>query len=202
PKSALVFSAHNYNIGCPQVNLWQRRGEACGDFLDGAACVGCSDLPDRRRRKLLVNRLKTPVKNLGERYSFASRIAYRLDPGVKSFFRGEDLSTPECEMTQLRPVDRETISRASYYRAYRKAGIDLVNTVFDRTIGVSRRTSEILLRFGANPNKVVTSYIGTKHADNFGKYARKIPSPSDLHIAFFGYMREEKGFFYFLENLE
>ena len=45
--SRIVFSTHNYNLVCPQVNLWFREHKVCEDYREGRACVNCLLSDDR-----------------------------------------------------------------------------------------------------------------------------------------------------------
>lgn len=203
-NSALIFSAHNYNIGCAQVNLWQNTSISCKDFHEGAACINCSGLSDKRKIKLLINRLKTPIKELGERHPALVDVAYSLDQSVRKLIAGRT-THPRSNTDSASPppaMSRNSLAKASIYRAYRLAGTNLINDVFDRTIAVSKRTADILISFGAKRSQVTTCYIGTKHSDRIHSVARKVATPDNLHIGYLGYMREEKGFFLLLNSLD
>lgn len=203
-NSALIFSAHNYSIGCPQVNLWQNASASCKDFRGGSACINCSDLADSRNLKLLINRLKTPIKELGERHPALINAAYSLDHRARSLIAGRTkLPQVSTDPANASPVpSRNSLEKASIYRAYRLAGTDLINSVFDKTIAVSKRTSDILISFGAREAQITTCYIGTKHSDRIHSVHRKVATPGNLHIGYLGYMRKEKGFFLFLDSLK
>jgi glycosyltransferase involved in cell wall biosynthesis len=203
-KSAFIFSAHNYNIGCPQVNLWQNSNTACRDFRGGAACINCSDLPDGRKKKLLVNRLKTPIKDLGQQHSALVNAAYLLDRYTKRLFIGrKGFSANEVSLGDRTSIEDNHVSAESavLYNSYRNAGADLINHIFDQTIAVSKRTADILVTFGAEPSRVQTLYIGTRHAERMHTVHRKVATPDNLHIGYLGYMRRDKGFFFFLDSL-
>jgi glycosyltransferase involved in cell wall biosynthesis len=54
-------------------------------------------------------------------------------------------------------------------------------------------------------DRMRTSYIGTKHADLFDTTRPRGPLPGGdgmLHLAYLGYMRRDKGFFFLLDALE
>lgn len=79
PKSAMLFSAHNYNIVCPQVNLWKNDNISCSDFDDGIACLTCTPKNLSRSRKIIINALKTPIKYLDKSKGPLSKILYQTE---------------------------------------------------------------------------------------------------------------------------
>lgn len=87
------------------------------------------------------------------------------------------------------------------YELFTKKVIDTINQYVDCVLAVSNRVKEILVRAGVDEKKVFTSYIGTRVAD---KQKGKSNSCVDkiFHIIYMGYMREEKGFYFFADALE
>ena len=83
--------------------------------------------------------------------------------------------------------------------------VELINTHCDKVLCVSNRVGEVAARYGIAPQLITTSYIGTRHAE---KFAETMPRPAitradgTLTLAYLGYMRRDKGFFFLLEALE
>ena len=90
---------------------------------------------------------------------------------------------------------------ASVYESFFIKTIDAINQYCDKLLAVSERVKMILLSFGVKSDIVDVSYIGTKVA---GKQlgACRTHDYSYFHIAYMGYMREEKGFYFFIDALE
>lgn len=208
PEAAIIYSAHNYNIGCPQVNLWKHDIRACEDYAEGFACIECCTISDGRSRKILINRMKTPVKKLAKTFPrFATRMLSVDLLAKKASERYVTSKTfqptlPESAASNTGMQANIPTSKAKLYREIRTTGAMLVNSVFDRTIAVSRRTADILLGFGAEPERVNTLYIGTKHADRMDATTRKVAASNNVHIGYLGYMRRDKGFYFFLESIK
>lgn len=203
--STILYSAHNYNIGCSQVNLWRNNAAACKDYHDGVECVNCLDSIDKRNVKLLVGKIKTPIKNLSDHHPLLAAYIYSMDHYTRNILTVYS-SNPSASHSRATPgplnSNNQIRERSALYRAFRVAGNQLMNEVFDCTFAVSKRTASILIGFGAQEARIKTCYIGTKHADRMHKIHRKIATAEDLHIGYFGYMKREKGFYYFLDNLE
>ena len=86
------------------------------------------------------------------------------------------------------------------YVRYREQNIELLNKYADSILAVSERVRKIMIQHGTNPNKVVTSYIGTKFAEKELKYSiaqNRIP----FTIAYLGYERIDKGYYFFIDAL-
>jgi glycosyltransferase involved in cell wall biosynthesis len=92
-------------------------------------------------------------------------------------------------------------AKASPYMAYRAANLRLVDEVFDQVLAVSERTRQVLIDHGLPASKVGVSYIGTSHHAAFAQARPRLRAGDDLHLAFLGYMRADKGFYFLLESL-
>src|SRR6185312_15187940 len=113
------------------------------------------------------------------------------------------LGSQDSAATEPRPIvvsrnTRARIEKARAYVEFRSDNIFLINEVFDKTIAVSQRTMDILVSYGACPDSLTISYIGTKHYEKFASSVKKSPTPDNIHIGYLGYMTRQKGFFFFL----
>ena len=201
PDTKFILSLHNYYPICPQVNLWHREVHACTDFDEGRACVDC-----------LIYRPDTRLVRL------ANGLAYRLKcagirPGTRAFdvlFRqslrvGGRAARLAGNFRRRRPVSEPAASRAKGFAVRRPAMIDAINSGCDAVLCVSDRVRDIAARYGINPEILQTSYIGTAHADYYAATApadQLLADDGTLRVAYLGYMRADKGFFFLLDALE
>ena len=197
PEARMILSAHNYNLVCPQVNLWFREQQPCRDYREGRACVNCLVTPDLSRFQRNIRRMDRLLAFTGlDRGSpllrplkWAVRAPFRL----RRWLRRD--RTPGEPMVVIDPA------RAAAYREYRETGNRLAAEVFDRVLAVSKRTREVLVARGTPAGKVAVCYIGTAHAERF-RTARKVTEIGEtLHLAFLGYMRADKGFYFLMQAL-
>lgn len=105
----------------------------------------------------------------------------------------------------LKALDRFSIKRVdvSLYEHYQKDTIAAINNNCDAVLAVSNRVKELLLNAGVKNDIIHTSYIGTAVAEQ----SLRRPCVNDVFsspfvIAYMGYMREDKGFYFFLDMLE
>jgi len=204
PETRVILTLHNYYPVCPQVNLWHRERAACVDFDGGRKCVTC--LPHKHDERLV---------------RLADALAYRLKcagirPGTRAFdlaFRqsmrvGGRLARAGAWLrAQLRnrTARRDRPPPTADFAARRAEMVDRINTGCDLVLGVSDRVCEIAERYGVDPLLLHSSYIGSSHAARFAETAPapSLPRPDGtLGIAYLGYMRRDKGFFFLLDALE
>jgi glycosyltransferase involved in cell wall biosynthesis len=203
----VIFSLHNYFAFCPQVNLWFQEKANCVDYCSGRKCVHClPELPNTAaaRREYMI---QTSLKRLGvqngtwlvDRYI---RPAYRLAKGVGRRLKrvagvvGRHKTAAAAQ--ELRLLDK---AQAEHYVWRRATFVQALNEHVDRVHAVSDRVAELAVRFGVNPDKVETAYIGTRFA-KVQASARDVRTDGKLAIGFLGYMRRDKGFYFLLAALE
>jgi glycosyltransferase involved in cell wall biosynthesis len=103
------------------------------------------------------------------------------------------------------PVAAPLTNAGAAFAARRAAMVSLINTHADAVLCVSDRVRQIAAHHGLSPEKLHTSYIGTTEAT---KWQTTQPKPrilrpdSTLRLAYLGYMRRDKGFFFLLDALE
>lgn len=203
PSSRILFTAHNYNIVCPQVNLWYRNQDVCVSFEDGLACTRCQDGEDRRDRKILVNALKSPIKASNDASSFKRFVYKHLDGLASELTNRIPFRRREDSLDQPIPLPAPSLAaKAPEFRRYREANANLCASVFDRVIAVSARTREVLIQRGLPPERIDILYIGTQHEDVYRESFKKLPSAGRVHLGYIGYARHDKGFFFLLDCLE
>jgi glycosyltransferase involved in cell wall biosynthesis len=229
PPAKILFSVHNYFAFCPQVNLWFQDRQACRDFDEGRKCVNCLTKQLRPSRYLRYYRFEYILRKLGIQPlskvdCFLNRLCFVF---LRSTFHwalkaygGDGLESkplpvaiisrhPTAPSKILEPAD------AARFASRRRLFVTALNTYTDYILAVSRRVAELAVDFGIDPAKVRTLHIGTPFADPRSPFRRDLEGsmnsthprlaakPCDsLHIAFLGYMRRDKGFYFFVEALQ
>lgn len=209
PDARMIVSAHNYSLVCPQVNLWFRETSSCVDYKEGFACVNCIGGHGAHPQELNLRRMETILSYLGiQRHSRTSRViefTARLPFRLRRLIRRQAARLPtQAALGPVDQINQRTIvspELARSYRAYRETNIELCRDVFDHVIAVSSRTREVLVANGLSRENISVSYIGTAHHQRFTKAQRKLTFDQRLHIAYLGYMRRDKGFFFFMDCL-
>lgn len=211
PATRLVLSLHNYYPFCPQVNLWHQERESCVDFESGRKCETCLlhavvpaqvrlanafayELKKRgiRAGTILFNLAIQPARAVAKRLIRIGRIA-------KQFLRTAAPLSLEPPTARLAP------SVPNLFQTRRTEMIAQINRNCDLVLGVSDRVCEIAAGFGIRPELLQTSYIGTAEAGKFDQTLAKatiVRGDGTLTLAYLGYMRRDKGFYFLLEALE
>ncbi|HEY7327910.1 MAG TPA: glycosyltransferase [Gemmataceae bacterium] len=229
PPAKILFSVHNYFAFCPQVNLWFQDRAACRDFHDGRKCVNCltKSLSPRRYQRFyrfdyVLRMLGIPPLSAADR--FLNRFFFLF---LRSCFHSMLKAYGGADL-QSRPVPVAIISRrptppakilqpeeAARFASRRRLFVTALNTYADHVLAVSHRVAELAVGFGIDPAKVKTLYIGTRFADpnsplrrdsKSGDASARLRHPAkrcdSLHIAYLGYMRPDKGFYFLLDALK
>lgn len=217
PNTKFVVSLHNYYPFCPQVNLWHREAKACENFDEGRKCTYC--LPGQANPKAVryANALAANLKKYGVQpgtpvfdgvFFPLMRSGYRAAKLLNRFFRER---RPQGQIKNAQGAENASVleplsalpSEGLHFR--RREMIRLINTHCDAVLGVSRRVTRIASDFGVKDALLRTMYIGTRHADRFRKTEPNFELPradGTLCMAFLGYARRDKGFYFLLEALE
>ncbi len=217
PETRVIFAMHNYFPVCPQVNLWYQETENCTDYDGGRKCERC--LPHRHDARMveLANGVAFTLKKKGVRpgtrsfdrgfgpaMRFASR-AVRFYNRCMGKNGGRPAAAQEQKTLRHSALLQRLEGRHVKFARRRAAMVEIINTYCDHVLCVSDRVGVVARKFGIAPGLVRTSYIGTKHAE---KYAQTQASLSlakpdgTLTLAYLGYMRRDKGFFFLLDTLE
>ena len=213
PETRLVLSLHNYYPFCPQVNFWHQERETCSDFDQGRACVTCLPRVNDPRHMRLSGGLAYALKGLGLRpgtwafdgaYRWSMRLGGRGARGLRRLKQARPRlkpgrKAPPGRLQKIAPVD----GRA--FAARRAAMVDLINTRCAAVLCVSDAVRRLALAHGVRAQIAHTSYIGTAEAAAFERTApRAFPLQDDgtLTLAYLGYMRRDKGFYFLLKALE
>lgn len=186
PNTKLIVSIHNYQPICPLVQYFQNHNERiCNDFKNGKECLKCPVvLPDKKEYYRRSKNYYYDILNNSLRFL---RLPARLY--CKLFkHRGKEYIGSSASMLPEK------------YAEYRSHNIEYLNKYADCVLAVSERVRKIMIDNGCNPELVQTSYIGTKFAKNELKHSiAKCTDP--FTIAYLGYERIDKGFFFFVDTL-
>lgn len=208
PEMKVVLTLHNYYPVCPQVNLWHQERETCRDFDAGRACIDCLEQRPNgqliRQADAVAFRLKTAGIRPGTMvfdglFWPGIRIAARLARG------GARLARLVRPRSGGAPGAAARSAEAARFARRRETFVRLINRHCHRVLCVSDAVGAVAAGYGLRTDLLQTSYIGTAHAD---KFAATEPRPALLNddgtltLAFLGYMRRDKGFFFLLDALE
>ena len=189
PDTKFILTLHNYYIFCPQVNLWQNDNCSCDNYNDGENCVSCiKHLPNTRLVKYSYI-LSSYLRNFGlEEYS------EKITKNLKQLY---------SKFRENKAVSEENHINVDFkdYRKFRETNIKYLNQYFDTIICVSKRVRNIAIGFGILAEKCKVIYIGTTFADNQAFRCRYPIKDNVLRILYMGYMRKDKGFYFFVDAL-
>lgn len=91
---------------------------------------------------------------------------------------------------------------ATLYRLFFERNRQMINENIDILLSVSERVRDIFIQKGYNSNKITTSYIGTKVADNQLMRNTSDVQNSPFNIIYMGYMLNFKGYYFFIDALK
>ena len=202
PKTLVVFSHHNYFPVCPQVNLWSHEKKHCVDFDRGRACVDCLVWKPQKVDIFAAQQMSTLLKANG--VSATSTLFARAYAETATLHLLADLSRQRDQAflredrMPTKPDEENSFARR------RRLAVAILNKSIDIHLAVSERVARVLVSYGVNAERSHVSYIGTKHSQLLEKAKKRqtLADPDVLSIAYLGYMRGDKGFFFLLEALE
>lgn len=182
PRTRIIYSLHNYYPFCTQVNLWNHDTINCNEYCDGAACINCHDMD------AASGRIKEKLA-----------LTYLYQSGKISH---EDYQKCNAEVDQkYRTIKNKNSENPEIYKQFRERNISCLNKYADCILAVSNRVKEIAVSLGISAQKISTLYIGTTFAEKQLGHLHKFPDDF-FTFAYLGYMRREKGFYFFLEACE
>ena len=191
----IVLSLHNYYPICPQVNLWRQERATCNDFENGHACIDCIEIRHPYTHLKLANGLAWHLKSAGMRvgqqpFEFIFKNAMRLGRRLP---RRRNAS---------RKVGQSKALMAARFADRRRAFVDLINETCSTVLCVSDAVRQIAGSYGIKADVLQTDYIGTRQSETYYRTEPRPRKSEQLTLAFLGYMRRDKGFFFLLSALE
>ena len=186
PDTKFIVSIHNYQPICPLNQYFQNhKNVICHDFNCGKECLKCSQvLPSKK-----------------EYYGRCKNYYYGVFTGKKKFLRLPfKIFSKIFKYRSKNYIGSKATMLPQQYVEYRKNNIKLLNKYADKVLAVSNRVNSIVVSHGIAPQKVITSYIGTKFAQNELRHS-VATSAKPFTIAYLGYERIDKGYFFFVDAL-
>ncbi|HET9500952.1 MAG TPA: glycosyltransferase [Marmoricola sp.] len=118
-----------------------------------------------------------------------------------------ELRLPVPDPDHTLPVSLKTGSAAAAgdkFSFRREQAAALVNREADVILATSRRVAEVAGARGLDRAKTELAYIGTRVADEVDRSRRRheLAVPGELTMAYLGYMRRDKGFYFLVDALE
>jgi glycosyltransferase involved in cell wall biosynthesis len=207
----IVMSLHNYHLLCQQVNLWHAEKVACTDYQNGRRCLRCVT-PPSSLEVLAASTLHDLISGAVTEGSQAHKGLFYFYRRAKGVVR---------RLLALKRRVRLALSGASgpiaypgpdgdvdFFRTHRHTALAMLNAGVDVAVPVSRRVAQIYQGAGVSESRLDTRYIATNFAAAFSPKAarergrqRLAKSGATLNIAFLGYARRDKGFFFLLQAL-
>lgn len=203
PQTRVILSLHNYYPFCPQVNLWRDEQATCIDNDGGRACASC--LPHTHNYRLL---------RLADALSYRLRVA-GLEPGRSAYdltYRwlwrvgGRAARAVGWVKKRLKNTVPLALTQQDnkHFTTRRQQMVRLINDHCDAVLCVSDAVRKLAVAHGVQDEKAHTSYIGTLEAQEFSRTKPRVfpLKTGTLTLAYLGYMRRDKGFFFLLDALE
>lgn len=185
-NTKFIISIHNYQPICPLNQYFQNHNnKICYDFNNGEECLKCFEvLPNKKE---YCKKCRNYYDDVLIGYKKFLRIPLKLFSLVFQY-RSKTFIGSKSTMV------------AEQYAKYRKYNIEMFNKYADSILAVSERVRNIMIENGINSDKIITSYIGTKFAEKeLKRSVANIVKP--FTIAYLGYERVDKGFFFFIDSL-
>ncbi|MEP6019649.1 MAG: glycosyltransferase [Paracoccaceae bacterium] len=191
----VVFSLHNYYPLCPQVNLWRQESATCVDYENGQACIDCVATKYPTRHLKLANGLAWHLKSAGLRpdhkpfkiiFNNAMRVGRRLPR----------------RRHNPKNVRHTKVLDGSRFAKRRTVFVDIINETCGAVLCVSEAVRQLAQSYGIRGEILQTDYIGTRQSERYHRAQPRGRTSGQLTLAFLGYMRRDKGFFFLLSALE
>ena len=188
PEIKIILSIHNYQPICPLNQYFQNHKNCiCNNYNNWKECLLC----------LSVNIEKKEYCRRYANYIF-DKIPDKLLPLAK--FPAKVFSKFFMQKTK-EYINLQKESNSAIYKKYREYNVEMINKYADIVLAVSNRVAEILKQNGIDKTKIKTSYIGTEFAEKAqGHSIAKSSQP--FTIAYLGYERIDKGYFFLLDALQ
>lgn len=169
-----VFTAQNYHAVCPTARLYDEvADEVCEDFAEGRRCVRCNAARPSARKLRAATRLPLARVEQVAPWLLAGLVtAVRALRGTTSARAGG----PGSAVAPLPPPSEASET----FRARRAAFVAALNRA-DVVAGMSRRVSELLVRYGVEPRRVRTLHLVLGDLD---KIVRRAPRPPGRPLRF------------------
>jgi len=216
PKTCFIYYLHNYNLVCPQVNLWFSESETCDNYNEGKRCSVCIPQPIAMREVRLAHSIASFLQSIRiTPHSFAFRMVYRqlafsrrVTQKLRSFSIKVRRNIQIVRSSAIDPNNSKKPKNLIYsselsgsiYKQYREQNVSILNGKFDHVLAVSNRVRELAIQFGITEQKISVAYIGSAFATQ--AIPIRVRKSDHLTIAYLGYEKRDKGFYHFVDALE
>lgn len=191
-KTQFIISVHNYHYFCPQVNLWKYETVKCDNYEHGKCCLNCiNDFPNINRVKLyygLVGALN--LFGLGSSAMKFKSYLRKIKNNIKKTNTSDNSSKMEIDYNY------------ELFESFRLKNVEYINKYIDKVLCVSGRVEKIVQQMGIDSKKTKVCYIGTRFAEKTKNDVLNPYSSGVFTVAYMGYMRKDKGFFFLIDALE
>lgn len=191
----IVYSIHNYNIVCPQVNLWKNERENCLNNHDCEDCLNCvipNDIDKEREKRILTAQ---PMAKRAIRSFYRHNIRNKVR---KILHTKEKTNNLKKEILLYKKFEHTNLCKQ-----YIRNAVAKVNKNSDIILSVSKRTREVVTKRGVRQDNHYVNYIGTKIASSFDVLnIKKAEQKETISICYMGYMRHDKGFWWLINAIE
>lgn len=211
PETRVVLSLHNYYPFCPQVNLWRNEAENCTDFAGGQRCITCLPVRADSRSVRMAYAVEWEMNRLGMGPgSLAYDRGFRPALGAAwHSYRALSRWRHSRRVTEPAPTPLSAAMPDNHagtaFAARRAKMVALINAHTDAVLCVSDRVRQIAEHHGLARERLHTSYIGTSEAAKWlttQPRSRMVQADGTIRLAYLGYMRRDKGFYFLLDALE
>ena len=197
PHIKFIVSVHNYQYFCPQANLWKNDSISCDDFHGGNDCLHCLGRYPGTKQFKQYYIFDYYFRKAGLGIYSKSILNY-----IKLFYNKLKTGQRRYENAKI-PINYNHFCNANTFMQFREKNIQYINRYVDLVLCVSEQVRRIAINFGIDSGKVITNYIGTQFAEGQATESKfKYSAGDTLKVAYMGYMRKDKGFYFFLEALE
>lgn len=207
----VVLSLHNYHLLCQQVNLWHAERAACNDYQQGRRCTHCVTPPSTFEvlAASTYHDIISKAVTEGSKAHQALFYFYMRAKGVaRRLLRAKRQLLSTGARPELQLLSVPTLADGERFRTHRSTAVAMINSGVDVALPVSYRVAAIFEGAGVSPSKLHPRYIATNFAASFELHAarsrtirRQDATGILLNIAFLGYARKDKGFFFLLDAL-
>lgn len=192
PRTRFIYSVHNYFLFCPQVNLWKNDE---GNCLSSSTQLNCSCCLGKLPSSESIKKYYALI-TLMEKYGFQNSVSRIVANArkVKSYMQRKSESSYYDEFSSK--YDNRI------FNEFRIKNIEYINKYMDQVLCVSKRVQEICAQMGIQESLLSTLYIGTDVANKQLNHPQYDIYSNPFQIAYMGYMRKDKGFYFLLDALE
>lgn len=228
PRTKFIFTAHNYHLICPQIELFRDRTIICEDNLCGYHCVNCIGHRDDMQELIRYQRLGSFIETHGfegqrignfifdflNEYHQLTECIHKMSYHIKRVLFGDDkVRGKDWDSKKRDKVIRHSsvayakdlnVIPATGYYFWRIDNIKLFNSKIDKIICVSNQVKDTLIKYGIESTKTETVWNGCSfHTTK--KQAQELwmcKKNCALTIGYFGYPIPSKGLSFLLDALE